>query len=200
MEKDFVLKIDNLTFGYKKSSLIYNNFSLTLNKGEIKAIVGESGSGKSTLFELITKNLKPLKGEIKVKKIASIYQDPYSSFHPSYEIIEQIKDVIKNFDEKNTKDLLEKLTLDYELLLKKPHELSGGQLQRCSILRSLLMEPDLLLVDEATSALDNIIAYDVMKLILNFLPNYGILLITHDISLASWCSDEIIKLDSNESK
>lgn len=200
MEKDFVLNIKDLSFAYKKNSLIYDNFSLTLKKGEIKAIVGESGSGKSTLFELITKNLKPLNGEIKSKKIASIYQDPYSSFHPSYNIIEQIEDVIKNLDENRLKDLSEKLALEYELLLKKPYELSGGQLQRCSILRSLLMEPKLLLVDEATSALDNIIALDVMKLILKFLPNYGILLITHDMSLASWCSDEIIKLDNNESK
>lgn len=200
MKSDIVLEIKDLSFAYKKEKFIYNNFSLTLKKGEIKAIVGESGSGKSTLFELITNNLKPLKGEIKAKKIASIYQDPYSSFHQSYNIIEQIKDVLNIFDEKKSKELSTKLSLDYELLYKKPHELSGGQLQRCSILRSLLMEPELLLVDEATSALDNIIAYEVMKLILNFLPNYGILLITHDMSLASWCSDEIIKLDSNESK
>lgn len=200
MEKDFVLNIKDLCFGYKKDSLIYNNFSLNLKKGEIKAIVGESGSGKSTLFELITNNLKPLKGKIESKKIASIYQDPYSSFHPSYNIIEQIKDVIEKFDENSIKSLSKELDLEYELLYKKPHELSGGQLQRCSILRSLLMEPELLLVDEATSALDNIIALDVMKLILKFLPNYGILLITHDMSLASWCSDEIIKLENNETK
>ena len=55
-------------------------------------------------------------------------------------------------------------------------------------------------MDEATSALDNIIALEVMKLILKFLPNYGILLITHDMDLASWCSDKIIKLDDNDRK
>ncbi|PLY09342.1 MAG: peptide ABC transporter ATP-binding protein [Arcobacter sp.] len=199
MDNDgFVLQIKELNFGYKKDKLIYENFSLDLKKSEIKAIVGSSGSGKSTLFELITNNLKPLKGEINSSKIASIYQDPYSSFHPTHSILEQISDVILNLDMLELKELLKQLNLEYDLIEKKPHELSGGQLQRCSILRALLMKPELLLVDEATSALDNIIALDVMKLILKFLPNYGILLITHDLHLASWCSDEIIKLESDE--
>jgi len=197
-KNSFVLQIKNLTFGYTKNNLIYNNFSLNLKKGEIISIVGASGSGKSTLFELITKNLKPQKGEIEALKTASIYQDPYSSFHPSYSIIEQIKDVVLNINKNEIINLSNELDLDVSLLEKKPHELSGGQLQRCSILRSLLMKPELLLVDEATSALDNIIAFEVMKLILKFLPNYGILLITHDMDLASWCSDKIIKLDENE--
>lgn len=193
-----VLEINKLFFGYKKDKLIYKDFSLKLKKGELKAIIGSSGSGKSTLFELITSNLKALKGEIKVKKISSIYQDPYSSFHPSFSIFEQIKDVVKE-EEKKLLFLLDgflsELNLNKEFLYKKPHELSGGQLQRCSILRALLMKPDLLLVDEPTSALDNIIAYEVMKLLVNYLDSCGILLITHDKTLASWCSDEIIDLN-----
>lgn len=197
-ENSSVLEINKLSFGYKKDKLIYENFSLTLRRGELKSIVGCSGSGKSTLFELISSNLKPLSGEIKVQSISSIYQDPYSSFHPSFSIIEQIKDVIKE-DEKKLLLLVDsyilELNLQKELLYKKPHELSGGQLQRCSILRALLMKPDLLLVDEPTSALDNIIAYEVMKLLVNYLDSCGILLITHDKTLASWCSDEIINLN-----
>ena len=102
--------------------------------------MGKSGSGKSTLFELICGNLKPLKGSIKAKKISSIYQDPYSSFHPSFSIINQIKDIVKiqkDFNEE-IKHFCSEISLDYNLLEKKPHELSGGQLQRCSILRALL--------------------------------------------------------------
>ncbi len=193
-----VLNIRNLNFGYKKESLIYKDFSLNLNRGELKSIVGSSGSGKTTLFELISDNLKPISGEIKSKKLSSIYQDPYSSFHPSFSIFEQIKDVVKMqkgvlINEINK--FISDLNLEKELLEKKPYELSGGQLQRCSILRALLMKPDLLLVDEPTSALDNIIAYEVMKLLVNYLDNCGILLITHDKTLASWCSDEIIDLN-----
>lgn len=188
-----VLKIENITFGYNKKQLIYNNFSLSLSKGEIISIVGPSGSGKSTLFELISNNLKAINGKITTKKISSIFQDPYSSFHPTYSIYEQISDVVEDFDELD--DFLEKLDLTFELLQNKPHYLSGGQLQRCSILRSLLSKPDLLLADEPTSALDNIIALDVMKLLIKFKDRFGILLITHDEDLALWCSDEIIRLD-----
>jgi peptide/nickel transport system ATP-binding protein len=189
-----VLDISNLSFGYKKDKLIYNNFSLKLNKGEIISIVGESGSGKTTLFELITNNLKPLSGTIKTKKISSIYQDPYSSFHPTYSIIEQIDDVVQNIDQNELNEYLNSLNLDKNILEQKPHSLSGGQLQRCSILRALLMKPDLILADEPTSALDNIIALETMQMLIKFLDNFGILLITHDKELASWCSNKIIDI------
>ena len=89
-----VLKISNLTFGYDKNKLLYKDFSLSLNKGELKVIVGASGAGKSTLFELILKNLTPLKGTIDINgKISEVFQDPYTSFHPSYTILNQIQDV-----------------------------------------------------------------------------------------------------------
>ena len=187
-EANLVLSIKNLTFGYTKEKLLYKDFSFSLKRGELKAIVGESGSGKSTLFELITGELKPIDGEIKVKKVAQIFQDPYSSFHPTYTILNQIKDVASL---ENLNLYLKELNLQKELLLKKPHNLSGGQLQRCSILRSLLQKPDIILADEPTSALDNITALNVMKLLIKFLDKVGILLITHDLDLAKWCSDEI---------
>lgn len=192
-----VLEIKNLSFAYVKDNFIYKDFNLNLQKGTIKAIVGSSGSGKSTLFELITKNLNLLNGKIIASKTACIYQDPYSSFHPSYNIKKQIFDVIDKNSKDQINNFLKDLSLSEDLLYKKPHELSGGQLQRCSILRALLMKPDLLLVDEPTSALDNIVAVDVMNLLIKFLPNYGILLITHDLSLAKWCSDEIINLNND---
>jgi len=195
MENNYVLNIDNIRFGYEKEKLIYEDFSLSLKKNEIISIVGASGSGKSTLFELITNNLKLFSGSIKTKKIASIYQDPYSSFHPTYTIIEQINDVAQSYTEHELQYLLKRLELDRQLLYKKPHELSGGQLQRCSILRAILIKPDLLLADEPTSALDNIVALQTMKMLISFLDKFGILLITHDSSLAKWCSDKIINIE-----
>ena len=196
MKNNSVLEIKSISFGYKKEKLIYNNFSLKLNKNEIISIVGVSGSGKSTLFELITNNLQPFQGEIKTKKVASIYQDPYSSFHPTYSIIEQINDVVESYTTTELYEILQKLDLQKELIYKKPHELSGGQLQRCSILRAVLIKPDLLLADEPTSALDNITALETMKMLISFLDRFGILLITHDRTLASWCSDTIINIDN----
>ncbi len=189
-ESDIVLKIENLSFGYN-NKLLYKDFSLEVKRGELVAIVGKSGVGKSTLFELIANNLKPKKGKIEVKNIAWIFQDPYSSFHPSYKILEQILEVAKDRDYEK---YLQELSLNKDILNSLPHELSGGQLQRCSILRALLMKPDLLLCDEPTSALDNIVQLDTMKLLISFLSKMGILLITHDLDLAKWSADRIIRI------
>ena len=193
-----VLEIKKLTFGYKKNNFIFENFDLELKKGELKTIFGKSGSGKTTLFELILGNLKQQSGEIKKSKTAMIFQDPFSSFHPTYTIFEQIKDVVNRDFKDEVDNILSKLSLEESLLNKKPYELSGGQLQRCSILRAILLKPDLLLIDEPTSALDNIIAYDTMKLIVNLLSDCGILLVTHDIDMASWCSNEIIRSENGK--
>ncbi len=186
-----VLEIENLTFYYDKRRVLYDNFNLSLKKGEVITIVGESGSGKSTLFELITKELKPVKGVIKSAKYAQIFQDPYSSFHPTYSILSQIKEVA-SIDE--LYKYLDILNLESSLLDKKPHNLSGGQLQRCSILRALLQKPKLILADEPTSALDNVVQLDVMKLLMKFLKDVGILMITHDEDLAVWASDKIVRI------
>ena len=186
-----ILEIENLSFGYLKEKLLFENLSLTLKKGEIKAIVGESGAGKSTLFELILQNLKPLFGTIKSAKISQVFQDPYSSFHPSYTLLNQIEEVASL---EGMHAILHTLNLEENLLLKLPHELSGGQLQRASILRAMLMRPELLLLDEPTSALDNVIQLEVMQMLLKNLDTMGMLLITHDMDLARWCADEIIIL------
>ena len=186
-----VLEVRDLSFGYTAEQLLYKDFSLTLNVGEIKAVVGESGSGKSTLFEIILGNLKPLHGEVHSRRISQVFQDPYTSFHPAYSVINQIKDVA---DLDGLAHYLSEMGLDETLLEKKPHELSGGQLQRCSIVRALLMKPELLLLDEPTSALDNVIQLDVMKLLLKHLDKTAMLLITHELDLAHWCADEIIEI------
>ncbi len=186
-----VLEVKDLSFGYSPEKLLYKDFSLSLSQGEIKAVVGASGSGKSTLFELILTNLKPLKGTLQASRVSQVFQDPYTSFHPSYNVINQMRDVasLEGLDR-----YLEEMGLERDLLEKRPHELSGGQLQRCSIVRALLMKPELLLLDEPTSALDNVIQLDVMKLLIKHLDKTAMLLITHELDLAHWCADEIIEI------
>ena len=186
-----VLAIENLSFGFTPDKLLYDSFSLTLNEGEIKAVVGASGSGKTTLFEIILGNLKPFSGKLKSSRVSQVFQDPYTSFHPAYSIINQIKDVASL---EGLEGYLSEMNLEPTLLDKLPHELSGGQLQRCSIVRALLMKPELLLLDEPTSALDNVIQLDVMKLLLKHLDKTAMLLITHELDLAHWCADEIIEI------
>ena len=186
-----ILTVNSLSFGYTKESLLFENFSLSLKKGELKAIVGASGAGKSTLFELILGNLTPLTGSLSSSNASEVFQDPYSSFHPSYTLLNQIEDVAP-LDE--LESILDSINLEYELLEKLPHELSGGQLQRASIARAMLMKPELLLLDEPTSALDNVIQLEVMSSLMKNLDSMGVLLITHDMELAQWCADEIITI------
>lgn len=200
MNKDLVLDINDLTFYYKKENPIYKDFSLKLQKGQLVTIFGKSGSGKTTLFELIIGSLKPIKGTIDKLDVSMIFQDPFNSFHPTYKIIEQIKDVVQRDFTTELDSLLKKLNLSKDILDKYSYQLSGGQLQRCSILRAILMKPKLLLIDEPTSALDNIIAYDVMKLLITFLEDSAILLVTHDLDMAKWCSDKIIRLETDARK
>lgn len=195
-----MLDINDLTFYYKKENPIYKDFSLKLQKGQLVTIFGKSGSGKTTLFELIIGSLKPIKGTIDKLDVSMIFQDPFNSFHPTYKIIEQIKDVVQRDFTTELDSLLKKLNLSKDILNKYSYQLSGGQLQRCSILRAILMKPKLLLIDEPTSALDNIIAYDVMKLLITFLEDSAILLVTHDLDMAKWCSDKIIRLETDARK
>lgn len=189
-----VLDVENISFRYVKDIPIFDNFSLTLKEGEIKAIVGPSGVGKSTLFELILGHRKPSNGTIRSESYSQVFQDPYSSFHPTFTVREQIMEVTSM---EGYVTLLKQMGLDEAHLDALPHKLSGGQLQRCSILRALLMKPKLLLLDEPTSALDNLNQLDIMKLIVNHIEGMGVLLITHDGDLAHWCADEIITLNSN---
>ena len=186
-----VLRIEAVSFGYSKEALLFEHFSLSLKMGEIKAIVGPSGVGKSTLFELILGGLKPQSGSIEASSFSQVFQDPYSSFHPTYTIREQICDVTRM---EGYELLMAQMGLEEGYLDALPHKLSGGQLQRCSILRALLMKPKLLLLDEPTSALDNLNQLDIMKLMVEHLDGMGVLLITHDQHLAQWCADEIITL------
>ncbi|MRJ03048.1 MAG: ATP-binding cassette domain-containing protein [Epsilonproteobacteria bacterium] len=197
MDSPVVLKIDHLTFGYSPDRLLFEDFSLELRRGELVSIVGPSGVGKSTLFELIGGFLEPLQGSIERGRFSQIFQDPYTSFHPSYPIIDQIREVA---DIGGIEELAREFQIEMELLYELPHRLSGGQLQRSSILRALLMDPELLLADEPTSALDNITSLKVMQLLVRSLNRVGILLITHDLHLARWCSDRIIELGWEEER
>ncbi len=184
--------------------------SFSIEKGETLALVGESGCGKSTvgrsilrLFELTSgevildgtridnlsaSDLRPLR-----KRIAVIFQDPFSSLNPRMRVHDIIAEPIRNFgletDEAKIKErvayLLDKVRLSKDAGERWPHEFSGGQRQRICIARALAAEPDLIICDEAVSALDVSVKAQIVNLLQDLQKELGLalLFISHDLAI-----------------
>ena len=177
-----------------------NNFSLTLNKGEIVGIVGPSGSGKSTILNLISKLIEPTSGTVEINgSVGYMFQKDH---------LLEWRNVLDNIligleiQKKKTTENIEKVIS----LIKKygmadfinnyPLELSGGMRQRIALIRTLSLNPDILLLDEPFSALDYQtrleVCDDVHKIIKD--QEIATILVTHDISEAISMCDRIIVL------
>lgn len=206
-----MIVIKNLTKKYNNSYAI-KDISFTIKDLEFVSLVGESGSGKSTIAKILTNIVKKDKGEIYIddenidnittykrnQKINMVLQNPYSAFDPLISIEKSLKDVIQsnNLKNINIEEELIKYGLKKEDRFKKGNEFSGGQLQRLSILRSMLLKPELLILDEVTSNLDYELKIQILELIKNI--NISILFITHDIDIIKDCADKIIVLKEAE--
>ena len=207
-------------FGKKHYVRAVDGVSFTVKEGEIIGILGESGCGKSTLGLLISRLELETEGEIKFKdqkisetlklpkdirrRIQIILQNPYDSFDPRFTVgdslfiplkINQIGD--SDDDRRNMiLEYMEKsgLTPSKDLYRRYPHELSGGQLQRLSILRAMLLKPDFLVADECVSMLDVSVRADVINLLMDLVQSLdtSMMFITHDISLGRYVSDRIL--------
>ena len=184
--------------------------SFKLYRNEILGIVGSSGSGKSTLCRALIGLLKVRGGEIKFyesnlkshnknsnnfKNIQIIFQDPFSSLNPKMKIKNILKDIFfiqKVFDsnqiKKEIKLMLKNLNLpsDTEFLNSYPNQLSGGQLQRISMARSLLLKPKILICDESVNMLDAYVKVEILDLLREVQEKMDltIIFITHDLGIA----------------
>lgn len=197
--KEPLLKVNNLKKYFpikggvflRRVGWVYavDGVSFTVNKGEIFGIVGESGCGKTTTLRLLNRLIEPTEGsaifqgqnifemkknELKLlrKKIAMIFQDPYSSLNPRMTAIDIVGEPFiihgglsrSERDEKAAK-LLERMGLSSEHFNRYPHEFSGGQKQRIGIARALAENPDIILADEPVSSLDVSIRAQVLNLL-----------------------------------
>lgn len=209
-----VLEVKKLskTFGSFKA---IDEVQLTLYEGETLALVGESGSGKTTLAKTVLGLLKADAGEIfydlaKVsardtkfhRQVQMVFQNPRESISHRMNVFQAVKeplDIHRLGSEEEKLALVREALEDVELqsddnfLNKYPHHLSGGENQRVSIARALVMKPRVLVADEPTSALDASVQAKIIKLLLNLQERKGlaILLITHDLALARKASDRI---------
>jgi len=188
--------------------------TLTIYGGETLALVGPSGSGKTTLARMLMKFLPPTSGRIYLEdqelrqncgfssRVQMIFQNPGESLSHRLTVLDLVSEPLEVAgrlakEERRQKALQligeVQLPQDQTVIQKHPHELSGGELQRVAIARSLALDPDLLIADEPTSALDSSIQAKVLKLLLNIQENRGlsILFITHNIAVARKISDRI---------
>ncbi|TYO95292.1 ABC transporter ATP-binding protein [Desulfallas thermosapovorans] len=188
---------------------------LTLYEGETLAVVGASGSGKSTLAHTVMGLEKPTAGEIKLegniikkrdkhfyRKVQMVFQNPHDSINHRSSVLDAVQEPldiqgIGTREERlaTVRKCLEEVELpsDEEFLATYPHHLSGGEAQRVTIARALVLNPGVLIADEPTSALDPSVQAKILKLLLNLQEKRGlaILFITHDIALARKVSDRI---------
>lgn len=191
------------------NKLVLNNLNFNVSDGELLSILGKSGCGKTTLLKILIGIEKPSSGSILknnknitkydiAKRGMGIVFQNYALFpnmtvlgNVSYALNNKLKD--KKKANEQAMDIISMVNLD-EHINKYPNELSGGQMQRVAIARTLALKPDVILFDEALSALDaenKIILRNKIKE-LNKKFNITMIFITHDQEEAFSISDRVM--------
>ena len=202
------LEVKNLSKIYNKKTVL-NNISFTVNDGEFLSILGPSGCGKTTLLKIligietldsgeIIKNGKNINKLDPSKRNMGIVFQNYALF-PNMTVLNNVMYALniklknKKEAEEKSLDILKMLNME-EHLNKYPHELSGGQMQRVAIARTLALNPDIILFDEALSALDAdnklILKKELKEIQKKF--NTTMIFITHDQEEAFSLSDRVM--------
>ncbi len=212
-----LLELKDVNFSYHSVSgetYALSDISFQVNDGEFIAIVGPSGCGKSTLLSLISGLLKPESGSIllngkDVKEAHTnigymLQKDHLFEWRTIYRNVLLGLEIQKKITEES-KALVDQMLKDYGLYKfkdKKPSELSGGMRQRAALIRTLALQPELLLLDEPFSALDYQTRLSVCDDISSILKkaHKTAILVTHDLSEAISVADRIIVLTKRPAK
>ena len=201
---DTILEIKNLSHSYHNlegETLALFHLSFSMSKGEFISIVGPTGCGKSTLLSLISGLLKPEEGTVELhgKLMGYMLQkDHLLEWRTIYKNIVlglEIRHLLSSETKQKVQNYLEQYGLA-DFANAKPSELSGGMRQRVALIRTLILEPDLLLLDEPFSALDYQtrlnVADDIGQIIRR--EKRSAILVTHDLSEAISLGDKVLVL------
>ena len=223
-----LLRIDALETQFQVGKRTYkavNKVSLDLQPGECLGLIGESGSGKSVTAlsvmglvasppGVITGGAVRLEGQdligapyellrsLRGRKVAYIFQDPLSTLHPLYRIVDQLIEAIRVHEpvshaeaQKRAVKLLEDVRIPNAAgrVGAFPHELSGGMRQRVGIAMALANDPDIIIADEPTTALDVTVQAQILALLDELRQRRGlaILFITHDFGVVGQLCDRV---------
>ena len=208
-----MIKLNNVTVSFEKNTIL-ENINLQVKKGEIVCIIGPSGSGKSTLLRTMNHMVVPSSGEVLFKDevltdknidrirqhIGMVFQ-AFELF-PHLTVLENLilaptylKLLSKEEAIKKAQELLERVNL-LDKINVYPNTLSGGQKQRIAIVRSLLMNPDIMLFDEPTSALDPEMVKEVLNVIKDLAKSgMTICIVTHEMEFAKEIASRVLFVD-----
>jgi oligopeptide/dipeptide ABC transporter ATP-binding protein len=190
---------------------------LTIDPGVTIGLVGESGSGKSTLGRIALGVLEPSSGSVLLdgtdltglrrkerqamrRQLQFVFQDPYSSLDPFTPVGESVAEPARTHRthdragrRQRVRELFELVGLRPETVNRYPREFSGGQLQRISIARSLMLDPKVIVLDEPVSSLDVSTQGEVINLLADIQERTGVsyLFISHDLAVVKHVSDRI---------
>lgn len=217
--RPIAIKATNVIKKYKVGKQIIraiDDVSVDIHEGEFVALVGPSGSGKSTLLHLLGGLDKPTSGEIVVggKNVSSMndrqlskfrnqtigfvfqsfYLQPFLTLRRNIEVASMPQRMGRAERKLRIESLARQVGL-YDRLSHRPHELSGGQIQRAAIARALLNRPAIILADEPTGNLDSANSRDIISLFQQIREQYHatIIIATHDNEIAAQ-ADRVIAL------
>lgn len=188
-----MIKLNNVGFGYTNQSIL-NVVDLTISDNEIIGIVGESGSGKTTLSQILLGIQSPTDGTVTstFDSVLPIFQHAYDSFNPKLKIATSLEEPIRYYvkhEQKHVRNrmfrLIEEMNLSEDLLMKYPDEISGGQLQRFNVIRTLMLQPDMIVCDEITSSLDVMAEHRLLSILKHYheMNHQAIVMISHDLAV-----------------
>lgn len=193
------LKAENISFSYNKKRQILKDVSLTLPNDKIIGLIGDSGSGKSTLCKIMSGFITHYSGNVTIDgnkipdkdyyPVQLIFQHPEKTMNPKWKM-----EKVLNESWTPTQDLKDTFGLKDNWLTRWPSELSGGELQRFSILRALNPKTKFIIADEISTMLDAVTQVQIWEALIKHCRtnNIGILAVSHDPELLEVVCDDIV--------